>query len=285
MLQKSRICSKKKGKKIEIYDVLMEKQYCKGNILFQRGVGNQEWKEPKGHDTRVKKRERERVIISYSSVRTCQTDFEPNIFLKKSTYFSNSMRNTDFHEYGPRQILIHYWNRRLCRVHEALGKALKTFGKSFSFTECRTQQRGLGIQGIGNWQRRRLCRVSAWQHSAKNPPEGVPMSDTLPSAWYDTRQRTYTGVQVLVLCRVLWPWHSAKHLFAECHTRQSDQYTLFLFIFYIPSKQTKDTTYTSHISHIYITYITTNINIQHKHKYPSSQRKHKYQEHKSQALT
>jgi hypothetical protein len=74
-----------------------------------------------------------------------------------------------------------------------------------------------------------------------------------------SRQRTYTGAQVLVLCRVLWSWHSAKHLFAECYTRQSDQYTPFLFIFPIPAKQTKDI---SQISHIYIT-------DHHKHKYPT----------------
>jgi hypothetical protein len=65
-----------------------------------------------------------------------------------------------------------------------------------------------------------------------------------------TRQRTCTGAQVLVLCRVLWSWHSAKHLFAECDTRQRDQYTPFLFVFPILSKQTKDI---SQISHIYIT--------------------------------
>jgi hypothetical protein len=57
--------------------------------------------------------------------------------------------------------------------------------------------------------------------------------------------------------------------FAECYgldTRQSDQYAPFLFVFCIPSTQTKDITY---ISHIYITDIITNINSQHKHKYPS----------------
>jgi hypothetical protein len=66
--------------------------------------------------------------------------------------------------------------------------------------------------------------------------------------------------QVFALCRVLWPWHSAKRLFTECYTRQSDQYIPF---FCIPSTQTKDITY---ISHIYITNIITNINSQHKHK-------------------
>jgi hypothetical protein len=41
----------------------------------------------------------------------------------------------------------HYRNRRLCRVPEALDKALKTLGKLFA--ECRTRQRGLGIQCFG----------------------------------------------------------------------------------------------------------------------------------------
>jgi hypothetical protein len=57
--------------------------------------------------------------------------------------------------------------------------------------------------------------------------------------------------------------------FAECYdpdTRQSDQYAPFLFVFCIPSTQTK---YITYISHIYITDIITNINSQHKHKYPS----------------
>jgi hypothetical protein len=41
----------------------------------------------------------------------------------------------------------HYRNRRLCRVLQALGKALKTLGKGFA--ECRTRQRRLGTQCIG----------------------------------------------------------------------------------------------------------------------------------------
>jgi hypothetical protein len=48
----------------------------------------------------------------------------------------------------------HYRNRRLCRVPEALDKALKTLGKALKtlgkgFAECRTRQRGLSIQCIG----------------------------------------------------------------------------------------------------------------------------------------
>jgi hypothetical protein len=45
------------------------------------------------------------------------------------------------------KLIRHYRNRRLCRVPEALGKALKTLGKLFA--ECRTRQRGLDIQCIG----------------------------------------------------------------------------------------------------------------------------------------
>jgi hypothetical protein len=67
-------------------------------------------------------------------------------------------------------------------------------------------------------QRRYLCRVSAGQHSTKNPSAGSPwqvlcrvLCMTLSKASFFaecqshcTRQRTYIGAQVLVLCRVLW---------------------------------------------------------------------------------
>jgi hypothetical protein len=61
---------------------------------------------------------------------------------------------------------LHYRNRRLCRVPEALGKALKTLGKLF--VECCTPQRGLDTQCIGkaffaeyffSGTRQRLCWV------------------------------------------------------------------------------------------------------------------------------
>jgi hypothetical protein len=38
----------------------------------------------------------------------------------------------------------------------------------------------------------------------------VPLSGSLPCAIVDTRQRSFAGAQVLVLCRVLWLWHSAS---------------------------------------------------------------------------
>jgi hypothetical protein len=49
---------------------------------------------------------------------------------------------------------VHYRNRRLCRVPEALDKALKALDKALKtlgkgFAECHTRQRRLGIQCIG----------------------------------------------------------------------------------------------------------------------------------------
>jgi hypothetical protein len=65
-------------------------------------------------------------------------------------------------------------------------------------------------------QRSYLCRVSAQQHSAKN--------QSLPSATRDTRQRTRQGGSPCqVLCRVLHTALGKACLFAECqrhYTRQ-----------------------------------------------------------------
>ena len=55
-------------------------------------------------------------------------------------------------------------------------------------------------------QRSYLCRVSAPQHSAKNPPERVPMSGSLPSARYGTWQS-------VLLCRVSETLHLPKNLY------------------------------------------------------------------------
>jgi hypothetical protein len=149
-------------------------------------------------------------------------------------------------------------------------------------------------------QRSYLCRVSAGQHSANNPSTGSPCQ---------------------FLCRVLcmalgkacffaecFVWHSAKRaslpsarattlgkepipvprswFFAECYgpdTRQSDQYTPFLFVFPIPSKQTKDI---SQISHIYIIdhhrHIYPTQTLIYKHKFRSFQ--HKQYQHKFRSI-
>jgi hypothetical protein len=70
---------------------------------------------------------------------------------------------------------------------------------------------------------------------------------------HNTRQRRFTGSWVCHFCRVLWSMHSAKALFTECYTRQSDQRPTFLFVFAIPTKQTKDI---YHWHNIIITCIT-----------------------------
>jgi hypothetical protein len=56
------------------------------------------------------------------------------------------------------------------------------------------------------WQRSYLCRVSARQHSTKNPPGRVPMSDSLPSATCGARQS-------VPLCRVPATLYSTKYLY------------------------------------------------------------------------
>jgi hypothetical protein len=134
---------------------------------------------------------------------------------------------------------VHYRNRRLCRVPEALGKALKTLGKRFA--ECWSRQRGLDTQCIGkavfaeyffSGTRQRKAAITAMgdgdgvfaeclrRHSTKELPlpsvfltaldkesaRGVPMLGTLSSAWYGTRQS-------VLLCRVSEPLHSAKNLY------------------------------------------------------------------------
>jgi hypothetical protein len=146
-----------------------------------------------------------------------------------------------------------------------------------------------------------LCRVSTDLHSTKDPPAGPFVRFFAEcSVWHSAKRASLPSARATALGREAIPM--PRYCFsAECYDPDTRQCTSLssvtlgkvtsirlLFVFSIPSKQTKDTTYTSHISHIYITYIITDINIQHKHKYPSCQHKHKYQEHKShksQALT
>jgi hypothetical protein len=114
---------------------------------------------------------------------------------------------------------MHYRNQSLCRVPEALGEALKTLGKEGSTNSASAKpslpsafSRALDKekQPLRRWvtetaalpsvpgdtrQRSYLCRVSARQHSAKNP--------SLPSATWDTRQRARQGGSPCqALCRV-----------------------------------------------------------------------------------
>jgi hypothetical protein len=67
-------------------------------------------------------------------------------------------------------------------------------------------------------QRSYLCRVSAWKHSAKDPP--------LPSATWDTWQRTRQGGSPCqVLCRVLGLALGKACFFAECQRHSTRQRT------------------------------------------------------------
>jgi hypothetical protein len=120
--------------------------------------------------------------------------------------------------------------------------------------------------------RRRVTETAFHRVSQVTLGKGVTFVESLPDS---TRQRSrQRGPHVRYFAKCL-VWHSAKHVsllsaraitlgkepismprswfFAECYgsdTRQSDQYTPFLFVFPIPSKQIKDI---SQISHIYIT--------------------------------
>jgi hypothetical protein len=93
----------------------------------------------------------------------------------------------------------HYRKRALCRVPEALSKAVKTLGKDFA--ECRTRQRRHDKQCIdkaffveyffSGTQQRDL--PSARGHSAKKSNrygDGVTETTSLPSVKDDTRQRS-----------------------------------------------------------------------------------------------
>jgi hypothetical protein len=137
---------------------------------------------------------------------------------------------------------MHYRNRSLCRVPEALGKALKTLGKVF--TECRTRQSLCRVShstkrarhtGIGKaffaeyffsgtrqsglpsarehsakkssrygarWRRRRLCRVSQVTLG-----KGVTFAKCLPDSTRQRIRQRGPHVRYFVECLV---WHSTK---------------------------------------------------------------------------
>jgi hypothetical protein len=191
----------------------------------------------------------------------------------------------------------HYQNRRLC---------LKTLDKSFA--ECRTRQRGLGTHYIRKaffveyffpgtrqrlcrvprntrqrkvvvtapgWRRRRLCRVSAGQHSAKNPSAGPHVRFFAECfIWHSAKCASLPSARATTLGKKPIPV-PRSWFFAECYgpdTRQSTSLPsvtlgkvtsthLFLFVFlFHPNKQK-----IFHRYHIYTSQIITDINIQHKH--------------------
>jgi hypothetical protein len=178
--------------------------------------------------------------------------------------------------------------------NQALGKALKTVGKRFA--ECRTRQRGLGTQCIGKAVfveyffsgtrqsglrsarplgkekqplRRRVTETESLPSVcltalSKESARGVPMSGTLSSAWYGTRQS-------VLLCRVPEPLHSVKNLY-RCPSlgslpsamvptlgKVTSRHLFYLFSLFHPNKQK-----IFHRYHIYTSQIITDIYSQHK---------------------
>jgi hypothetical protein len=116
------------------------------------------------------------------------------------------------------RLLHHYRKRALCRMSEALGKAVKTLDKGF--TECRTQQRRLGKQCIGKpffveyffSGTRQRGLPSAREHSAKKNGrygDGVTETASLPS--------------VCLVALGKEPVRQGSHVrfFAECSVRHS----------------------------------------------------------------
>jgi hypothetical protein len=126
---------------------------------------------------------------------------------------------------------------------------------------------------VGTRQRRLLCRVSSGLALGKESSSGPLCQSLCRVRWtalgkgsffvecldHSTRQRRLYRFPGVLLCRVLW--HSAKIPFAECYTRQSDHEVPFLFVFTVPSKQTKDISFTSH----YISFASQNQHIYYQH--------------------
>jgi hypothetical protein len=132
---------------------------------------------------------------------------------------------------------MHYWNRRLClkntrqtfcrvshsakrarhTVHRQsplcrllfLGHSAKWFAKclpeslpSVCLTALGKEKQPLRRLVTETESLPSICLTALGKESAR----GVPMSGTLPSAWYGTRQS-------MLLCRVSEPLHSAKNLY------------------------------------------------------------------------
>jgi hypothetical protein len=191
---------------------------------------------------------------------------------------------------------MHYRNRRLCRVAEALGKALKTLG-----------QRGLGTQCIGkaffaeyffSGTRQSLCRVPENTRQRKAvvtaPVDGDDVfAECLPDSTQQRIRQSGPHVRYFAECLI---WHSAKRaslpsaraitlgkepipvprswFFAECYgsdTRQrgalpsvtlgkvTSTHLFYLFSLFHPNKQK-----ILHRYHIYTSQIITDIYSQHK---------------------
>jgi hypothetical protein len=143
-----------------------------------------------------------------------------------------------------------------------------TLGKGVTFAECLPRS---------TRQRIHLCQVPSGTLGKEPAREGPHVRLFAEcSVRHSTKSTSLPSASDITLGKVPKPVPRFL-LFAECYdpdTRQRGSLPsvtlgkvtsiyLFLFVFCIPSTQTKDITY---ISHIYITNIIKNINSQHKHK-------------------
>jgi hypothetical protein len=99
-----------------------------------------------------------------------------------------------------RVLFLRHSAKRFAECQTALGKEKQPLRRRVTETASLPSVPG------ATRQRSYLCRVSAQQHSAKNPPGRVPMSGSLLSARYGTRHS-------VLLCRVSETLHSERNLY------------------------------------------------------------------------
>jgi hypothetical protein len=111
-----------------------------------------------------------------------------------------------------RVLFLRHSTKRFAECQRALGKEKQSLRRRVTETVSLPSVPG------DTRQRSYLCRVSAREHSAKN--------QSLPSATWDTRQRTrQRGSPCQVLCRVLGTALGKACFFAECQRHYTRQRT------------------------------------------------------------
>jgi hypothetical protein len=178
----------------------------------------------------------------------------------------------------------------LCRVWLSAKRSRWTVHRqSLVSTFCRTlgKEKSLSRQQVmetetlssvlkGTWQRGSLFRVPVGLALSKEVSSGphdslcaesrklaLGKGSTSGSFFAnccgpDTWQRSFTSSQVCLLCRVLWPWHSAKNFLPSVTLGKVTRKPLFyLFLLLHPNKQNIYITESTHVSPTpYITQIS-----------------------------
>jgi hypothetical protein len=136
----------------------------------------------------------------------------------------------------------------LCRVSAGLALGKESSNGPPRQTLCREPQ-------TGTRQSELPCRVSAYLTLGKGSISG-PLCQTLCLVRWPTLDKGsfLTSARTTTLNKEALMVPNCA-LFAECNTRQSDHKTSFLFVFIIPSKQTKHISHIHHRIHRIITYI------------------------------